>query len=73
MEEEQPAPKPLHNNREETAKYLKAVTTLVDKFAEDIHGFSPCAHQDTYPNFLHNLAHLLSKLDSTYFTTGTTR
>ena len=43
-EEEQPAPKPLHNNPEEATKYLKAVTTLVNKFAEDIHGFNPCAH-----------------------------
>ena len=45
MEEEQPAPNPSHNNPEEAAKYLKAVTTLVDKFAEDIHGFNPCAYQ----------------------------
>ena len=67
-EEEQPAPKPLHNNSEEAAKYLKAVTTLGDKFAEDICGFNPCACQDAYPNFIHNLAQLLSKLDSTYFT-----
>ena len=67
-EEEQPAPKPLHNNPEEAAKYLKAVTTLVDKFAEDIHRFNLCACQDAYPNFIHNLAQLLSKLDSTYFT-----
>ena len=68
MEEEQPAPKPSHNNPEEAAKHLKAVTTLVDKFAEDIHRFNPCAHQDAYLNFIHNLAQLLSKLDSTYFT-----
>ena len=67
-EEEQPAPKPSHNNPEEAANYLKAVTTLVDKFAEDIHRFNPCAHRDAYPNFIHNLAQLLSKLDSTCFT-----
>ena len=67
-EEEQPAPKPSHNNPEEATKYLKAVTTLVDKFAEDICGFNPCAHRDAYQNFIHNLAQLLSKLDSTYFT-----
>ena len=66
-EEEQPVSKLSHNNPEEAAKHLKAVTTLVDKFAEDICGFNPCAHQDTYQNFIHNLAQLLSKLDSTYF------
>ena len=43
-EEEQPVSKPSHNNPEEAIKYLKAVSTLVDKFAEDIHGFNPCAH-----------------------------
>ena len=68
MEEEQPAPKPSHNNPEEAARYLKAVTTLVDKFAEDIHRFNPCAHRDAYLNFMHTLVQLLSKLDSTYFT-----
>ena len=67
-EEEQPAPKPSHNNPEEATKYLKAVTTLVDKFAEDIRGFNPCDCQDAYLNFIHNLAQLLSKLDSTHFT-----
>ena len=67
-EEEQPAPKPSHNNQEEATKYLKAITTLVDKFAEDICGFNPCARQDPYLNFIHNLAQPLSKLDSTYFT-----
>ena len=41
---------------------------MVDKFAEDIHGFNPCARRDAYQNFIHNLAQLLSKLDSTYFT-----
>ena len=66
--EGQPAPKPLHNNPEDATRYLKAVATLVDKFAEDIHGFNPCAHRDTYPNLIHTLAQLLSNLDSTYFT-----
>ena len=56
MEEEQPAPKPLHNSPEEATRYLKAVTTLVEKFAEDIRGFNPCAHRDAYLNFIHNLA-----------------
>ena len=42
-EEEQPVSKPSHNNPEEATKHLKAVTTLVDKFAEDICGFNPCA------------------------------
>ena len=41
---EQPVFKPSYNNPEEATKHLKAVTTLVDKFAEDIHGFNPCAH-----------------------------
>ena len=41
---------------------------MVDKFAEDIHGFNPCPRQDAYQNYIHNLAQLLSKLDSTYFT-----
>ena len=56
MEEEQPAPKPLHNKPEEATRYLKAVTTLVDKFAEGICGFNPCVRQDAYRNFIHTLA-----------------
>ena len=67
-EEEQLVSKPSHNNPEEATKHLKAVTTLVDKFAKDIHGFNPCANWDAYQNFIHNLAQLLSKLDSSYFT-----
>ena len=72
-EEEQPLSKPSHNNPEEATKHLKAVTTLVDKFAEDIHRVDPYARQDAYQNFIHNLAQLLSKLDSTYFTNMNTQ
>ena len=43
-EEKQPLSKPSHNNAEEAAKDLNAVTTLEDKFAEDICGFNPYAH-----------------------------
>ena len=42
-EEEQPVSKLSHNNPEEATKHLKAATTLVDKFAEDICGFNLCA------------------------------
>ena len=67
-EEEQPVSKLSQQQSRRSHKTPEGCYHLVDKFAEDICGFNPCAHQEAYQNFIHNLAQLLSKLDSTYFT-----
>ena len=66
--EEEHTKEPSHNNPEEAANYMKAVNTLLQSFVSDIRGFNHYACQDAYKNFLHTLSHLLSKLDSAYFT-----
>ena len=67
--EEEHTKEPSHNNPEEAAQYVKDVNTLLQTFVSDICGFNRYARLDAYTNFLHALSKLLSKLDSTYFTT----
>ena len=67
--EEEHTKEPSHNNPEEAAQYVKDVNTLLQTFVSDIHGFNRYARLTAYTNFLHALSRLLSKLDSTYFTT----
>ena len=59
---------PSHNNPEEAADYVKAVSLLLQSFVNDIRGFNRYKRQDAYKTFLHTLSQLLSKLDSAYFT-----
>ena len=66
--EEEHTKEPSHNNPVEAAQYVKDITTLLQTFVKDIHGFDRYAWQDVYENFLHRLSQLLSKLDSAYFT-----
>ena len=60
--------RPLHNNPEEAANYVKAVNLLLQSFVNDIHGFDHYKRLDAWETFLHTLSQLLSKLDSAYFT-----
>ena len=67
MEEEHPK-RPLHNNPQEAAKYVKAVNSLTESFVTDIHGFDRYKCLEAWETFLHALSQLLSNLDSAYFT-----
>ena len=66
MEEEHPKG-PSHNNPEEAANYVKAVSLLLQSFVTDICGFNHYKRLDAWETFLHALSQLLSKLDSAYF------
>ena len=59
---------PSHNNPQEAANYVKAVNLLLQSLVSDIHGFNHQKRLEAYKTFLHTLSQLLSKLDSTYFT-----
>ena len=67
--EEEHTKEPSHNNPAEAAQYVKDVNALLQTFVSDICGFNYYARLAAYKNFLHKLSQLLSKLDSTYFTT----
>ena len=66
--EDEHTKEPSHNNPGEAANYVKAVNLLLQSFVNDIHGFNHQKCLEAYKTFLHTLAQLLSKLDSTYFT-----
>ena len=59
---------PSHNNPQETAKYVRAVNSLLQSFVTDISGFDCYKCLYASETFLHALYQLLSKLDSAYFT-----
>ena len=66
--EEEHTKGPSHNNPQETAKYVRAVNSLLQSFVTDISGFDCYKCLDASETFLHALSQLLSKLDSAYFT-----
>ena len=67
--EEEHTKAPSHNNPDEATEYVRSVNSLLQSFVTDIHGSDHYKCLDAWETFLHALSQLLSKLDSTYFTT----
>ena len=67
--EEESSKAPSHNNLKEAANYVRSVNLLLKSFDASICGFDRYKCLGAWETFLHALSQLLSKLDSTYFTT----